>query len=270
MILFDLPSLFVPTVYGLAGWLWQQEEHGHGPIILAVICWLFWQGRAMLFDEPARTAPAAGIVSLLFGLLLYVLGRAHSIVLFELGALAPVLAGVLLAMCGWPALRKFWFPIVFIVFMLPLPGYLLDALTSDLKQQVSEITAQILYAAGYPIARTGAVLSIGQYQLLVVDACSGLNSMFSLSALGLLFMYLVARPSLLHNAVMFASILPIAFAANILRVTTLVLVTYHFGDEAGQGFLHGGAGMVMLLAALAVLLLLDAMLAKVIRPPKPA
>src|SRR6185503_20878200 len=135
-----------------------------------------------------------------------------------------------------------------------------------LKQHVSAIAEQVLYAAGYPIARNGVMLTIGQYQLLVADACSGLNSMFSLSALGVLFMYLMARTSLMHNAIMLASILPIAFAANIIRVLVLILVTYHFGDEAGQGFLHGAAGIVLLLVALAILLLLDAILARVFKP----
>jgi exosortase/archaeosortase family protein len=109
------------------------------------------------------------------------------------------------------------------------------------------------------------IISIGPYQLLVADACSGLNSMFSLSALGALFMFLMKRKSRLHNAVMLASILPIAFMANIIRVVLLVLVTYHLGDEAGQGFLHGLAGMVLMLAALGIFFLLDAVLKAVLR-----
>ena len=82
--------------------------------------------------------------------------------------------------------------------------------------------------------------------------------MFSLAALGTLFMYIMARKSLAHNAVMVAAILPIAFTANIVRVIVLVLVTYHFGDEAGQGFLHGAAGMVLMMAALVLFFMLDA------------
>src|SRR5207344_1473437 len=100
----------------------------------------------------------------------------------------------------------------------------------------SSAAENILHAAGYPIGRTGVVLIVGQYQLLVADACSGLNSMFSLSALGFLYLYLMRRASVLHNALIVASILPIAFAANIVRVLVLILVTYHFGDAAGQGF----------------------------------
>jgi exosortase B len=176
----------------------------------------------------------------------------------------------LLAMRGWPALRALWFPILFVAFMVPLPGFFVDAVTGPLKQNVSAIAEQLLYAAGYPIARNGVVLTIGQYQLLVADACSGLNSMFSLSALGLLYMYLMHRASLLHNAIMLVSILPIAFAANIVRVVVLMLITYHFGDEAGQGFLHGAAGIVLLMVALIVFFLLDAILARVIKPRRSA
>jgi exosortase len=152
------------------------------------------------------------------------------------------------------------------IFMVPLPWSLVDAITGPLKQWISDIVESLLYAAGYPIARTGVILSIGQYQLLVADACSGLHSMFSLSALGTLFMYIMGRTSKLHNAIMLASILPIAFVANIIRVIILVLVTYHLGDEAGQGFLHGTAGMVLMLAALAFLFALDTVLALVLRP----
>jgi exosortase B len=198
-----------------------------------------------------------------------VVGRSQEIALFEIGALAPILAGTLLAMRGRAALRVFWFPLFFVIFMLPLPGTFTDALTGPLKQYVSEISENVLYAAGYPIARNGVVLTIGQYQLLVADACSGLNTMFSLSALGALFMYLTARTSPLHNTIMLLSILPIAFIANVVRVLVLILITYHFGDEAGQGYLHGSAGLVLLMAALSALLLLDGILARVIKPKPP-
>ena len=268
-VLGGLLVICVPTFYDLATWLWQQDEQAHGPIILAIIVWQIWQSRAALFAAPAQRAPASGFALLVFGLLFYVVGRSQDIVLFELGALMPILAGVVLAMSGWRALRALWFPILFVVFMVPLPGAFVDALTGPLKQHVSAIAEQILYAADYPIGRSGVLLTIGQYQLLVADACSGLNSMFSLSALGILFMYLTARASVLHNALMLASILPIAFTANIIRVLVLILITYHFGDAAGQGFLHGSAGIVLLLAALSILLLLDAVLARIFKPRNP-
>jgi exosortase B len=186
---------------------------------------------------------------------------------FEVVGLMPILAGALLAMCGWKAVRALWFPILFIAFMVPLPGIVVDALTGPLKQQVSVIAEQTLHLAGYPVARSGVVITIGPYQLLVADACAGLHSMFSLSALGLLFIYLTRRPSVLHNAVMLAAILPIAFLANLVRVLLLMLITFHLGDEAGQGFLHGATGILLLVVALAGLMGLDAVLARVTAHP---
>ena len=261
-VLAGLLILFVPTFYDLAGMIWVRDGEAHGPIILAVILWLIWDKRRVLLDAPVSTARAPGLALLVFGLLLYVLGRSQMILVFQVGALIPVLAGVLLAMRGWPALRAMWFMLLFIAYLVPLPGYFEDAMTLPLKQNVSEVATWILYAAGYPIAHEGVILTVGQYQLLVADACAGLKSMFSLSAVGLLYLYLMRYQSWLHNGLILASLLPIAFCANIVRVIVLVLVTYHFGDAAGQGFAHGFSGIVLFVIALIVMLVLDAILAR--------
>ncbi len=255
-----LLAMYVPTFYGLASSTWQTDDQAQGPIILAIIGWLIWQKRRALFVAPANTAPAAGFSLLVPGLLLYVAGRWQDIIVFEVGALALVLAGVLLAARGWPGLRAFWFAIVFIAFLAPLPGILVDALTAPLRQNVSALVEQFLYTVGYPIARDGATLSIGQYRLLVAEACSGLNSMFSLSALGLLYVHMRGRKSWFQNVLLLLSILPIAFCANAVRVLVLVLITYYFGDAAGQGLAHGFAGMLLFVTALLILCGLDSLL----------
>jgi exosortase B len=256
--------LYVPVFYDFARGPWQLEEYAHGPVILAVIVWLLWRKRAALVAAPPGTdAQAAGLALLVCGLFFYVAGRALDITIFEAGALIPLLAGVVLAMRGWQALRELGFPILFVAFMVPLPGILVDALTGPLKEQVSLIVEHVLYAAGYPVARNGVTLTVGQYQLLVADACSGLGSMFSLGALGLLYLYLARHPSRLHNALMIASTVPIAFAANVIRVLVLVLITYHLGDEAGHRFLHGAAGMLLFIAAFLMFIALDAILLRV-------
>ena len=269
-VLAGLLVLYVPTFYDLATTIWHEDDYAHGPIILAVIIWLIWDGRAALLTAQTHTAPVPGFALLVFGLLLYVVGRSVGISIFEIGALVPILAGVLLAMRGWAALRAFWFLLLFIAYLVPLPSIFVDAVTGPLKNSVSAMAEQILYATGYPIARSGVVLTIGQYQLLVADACSGLNSMFSLTAIGLLYLYLMRYKSWLHNGLILASLLPIAFCANIVRVMFLVLVTYHYGDAAGQGFLHGFSGMVLFFIALIIIILLDAILARVIKPRNPA
>jgi len=262
-VVVGLLALYVPTFYGLAMDLWQVDDYAHGPIILAVVIWLIWDRREVLYAETSKASPGAGIPLIVAGLLLYVLGRSQEISFLEVGALIPILAGVLLAMRGAQRVGAMWFALLFIVYLVPLPGSFIDSATQPLKQEVSKLAEQILYTFGYPIARNGVILTIGQYQLMVADACSGINSMFSLSAVGLLYLYLMRRPSLLHNAIVLASLIPIAFCANVVRVMFLVLVTYHFGDEAGQGFLHKFSGMVLFIVALLSVLLLDKMLSRI-------
>jgi exosortase B len=257
LLLLAWAAMYGPSYWHAAQGLWRSDEFGHAPLILVVSAWLLWQHRHAVMQAPLQPATLPAGLLLGAGLLAYLFGRALNVSSVEFLSQPMVLAALLLLLRGPAALKAAWFAVLYLVFAVPLPSSVTDALTGPLKQWISHLVVDGLFAAGYPISRTGVVISIGQYQLLVADACSGLNSMFSLSALGTLFMYLMKRPSWLHNAVMLASILPIAFAANIVRVFVLVLVTYHFGDDAGQGFLHGAAGMVLMLVSLLLFFGLD-------------
>jgi exosortase B len=257
-----LALMYVPTWYDLAHGLWEEEPYAHGPLVLAVVAWLVWRSRRALGGVLDRPAPVAGCLALGFGLLLYAIGRSQGIVLFEVASHIPVMAGLLLVLGGWPVLKALWFPLAFLAFLVPLPGFILEAATAPLKNFVSHAVEVLLYQAGYPIARSGVVLAIGKYQLLMADACSGLNSLYSLAALGCLYLYLTPRAGLLRGAMLLASILPIAVIANVLRVLALVLITYHYGDEAGQSFLHDFAGLALFASALAMLFGLDSILAR--------
>lgn len=263
-VLLGLAVLFLPTYADLNRTLWNTEENAHGPIALLVVLWLFWFKRHALLAEPQQVKPVAGGMLLGFGLLLYALGRSQEILLFEIGSEMLILGGALLMLRGVPAVRTLWFPLFFLIFLIPVPGFIVDTLTGPLKHYISILVEQALYAAGYPIARNGVTLSIGPYQLLVADACSGLNSMFSLSAMGLLYLYLMQRTSVARILILVASIWPIAFFANVMRVNILVLVTYYFGDEAGQGFLHSFAGILLFVIALLLLFALDGLLGLVL------
>jgi exosortase B len=260
-ILLGLSIMYVPTYYNLATTLWQGEEQAHGPIVLMVVLYFFWHLRDHYLAYLASKArPMLGSLSLLIGVLFYVVGRSQDILIFEIGSQIPVLIGILLITRGVRAVRALWFPLFFIVFMIPLPGFIVDVITGPLKQQVSELAEAALYTAGYPVARSGVTLTIDQYQLLVADACSGLHSMFSLSAMGLLYLYIMQHRSWIRNGVLIASLLPIAFVANTVRVIILVLVTYHFGYEAGQGFVHKFAGVLLFVVSLLFMVALDGVL----------
>ena len=259
-IVLGLLVLYVPSYWTLAHGLWNTDDYAHGPIVLVVSLFLIWQKRAVFMvdsGKPSGVETAIGWTLVVIGLLAYALGRSQDILLFEIGSQIPVILGALLITLGSKAARALWFALFFLLFIIPLPGFLVDAATGPLKQYISVIAEHVLYAAGYPIGRSGVTLTVGPYQLLVADACSGLHSMFSLSAMGLLYLYLMERTSLTRNLIIMAAILPIAFAANIVRVMVLILVTYHLGDEAGQGFLHGFAGIMLFVIGLLFLFVVD-------------
>lgn len=251
-------AMFLPSYLGLASTIWASDAQGHGPIILAVGLWLLWRKLPALQVLAARPAPWAAAPVLCIGLAAYVLGRSQTIWSLEIAAQIAVLAALLLAFYGPRGLRTAAFPLAFLVFMIPWPGDWVDAVTQPLKSAVSAVAATLLYEAGYPVGRSGVILTVGPYQLLVADACAGLNSLFTLEALGLLYMNLMRYQSLVRNVVLALLIVPISFAANVVRVVVLVLVTYHFGDAAGQGFVHSFAGMLLFIVALLLILAVDA------------
>jgi exosortase B len=257
-----LLALYVPTLNRLYGGIWNQEAYAHGPIVLVITLWLLWRAGWVATPNVERLASRLGWCLFAGGLVAYALGRLASIVLLEAGSIVPIAGGLIMALQGWAGLRRYWFPLLFLVFFVPLPPFVVDGITGALKPAVSAVAEAILWYAGYPVARTGVVLTIGQYQLLVADACSGLNSMFALSAMGLLYLYVARHTNRARIAFMLASILPIAFVANIVRVVALMLITYHAGDEAGQGFLHNFSGLAVFLVALGAFLALDALLGR--------
>jgi exosortase B len=261
-----LLALVVPTYVRLNATLWNDEAYQHGILVAAVFWWLAWRKRETLLALPQDGRPVAGGAVLAFGLSMYFVGRSQNLPLFEVSAHIPLFTGVLLLAWGPAALRALWFPIVFLLFMVPLPGFVLVAMTSTLKQHVSVAAESLLYHAGYPIARDGVTISIGPYRMLVADACSGLNSIFSLAALGVLYMHLTFRAGWVRSAALLAAIVPIAFVANVARVITLILITYHFGDEAGQGFMHNTSGVLLFIVALLGLMALDVVLTRMFRP----
>ncbi len=260
IIAVGLAALFVPTFIELARVVWSTDEQGHGPIIVALSAWLLYSLRHDIAAAPVAPAPVSGWLLMVLGAVLYAVGRSQQVLMFEAATLILVIMSLLLILRGPAALRLAWFPLFFLIFMIPLPEALVAAVTAPLKTAVSTVASTLLYHLGYPIGRSGVMLTIGPYELMVADACAGLNSMFTLEALGLLYMNLMNYTAVSRNVALAALLIPVSFVANITRVMILVLVTYYFGDAAGQGFVHGFAGMVLFMVALMLMLVIDRVL----------
>ena len=261
-VIAGLIVLYLPSLVDLFNGIWATDEQAHGPIVLAVGCWLAYRKWPDMWrvSEGRPAAAASGWSILIFGLLLYIIGRSQEILILEIGSAIWLLAAILLLMRGSAALKAQWFPLFFMLFMIPLPGQVVDTVTMPMKMAVSYVAEHILFWLEYPIGRNGVILQIGQYKLLVADACAGLQTLFTLEALGLLYLNIVRHDSFFRNLALAILIVPISFTANVIRVIVLTLITYHFGDEAGQGFLHGFAGMVLFLSALLLIMFVDSLL----------
>lgn len=265
-----LLALYVPTFWDLMHGIWATDQQGHGPIVLGIGLWLMWRKWPDMRALPSHPVRLVGWPVFVIGLLFYLVGRSQDILLLEVGALLWLMVAIALLLSGSRALKLMWFGLFFLFFMIPLPGVVVDALTQPMKLAVSYVAEAVLYGVGYPISRVGVVLQVGQYQLLVADACAGLHTLFTLEALGLLYLNLVRHESLARNVSLACLIVPISFTANVIRVMVLTLITFHFGDEAGQGFLHGFAGMVLFMAALLLIIGTDSLLRWVVARRAPA
>ena len=253
-----LHDLFLGTDAGL----WNKGEHSHGPIMLGLSLWLTWQRWRAFEGSTDGHAPGTWLAwpAFAFGLLCYVPGRALGIIYFEVFAFIPMLTGVVALMGGYKLLNALKFPLFFLIFMIPIPGFVVDPISQFVKLHISITVTELLWQLGYPISHTGVILTIGQYQLLVADACAGMRTLFMLEAMGIFYLNVIRHTSLLRNVVLSALIVPISFTANMLRVMFLALLTYHFGDEVGQGYLHGFAGIVLFAIALGLIMSLDGLL----------
>lgn len=277
-LLLGLLVLYAPIYADLSRTLWQEEAQGHAPVIALIAAALFWQLQQALAALPAPRQVLPGATLLGGGLLLAVAGRSLEVPLLSMASQMPVLAGILLVLRGMAGLRLAAFPLLFLAFMVPLPGVVVEVMTGQLKELLSAASVDLLHALGYPAARSGVVIVVGQYQLLMADACSGLHSLFSLAALGLLYVHLTARrdepktgrggggQGRTHAALLLTAILPVALAANLLRVVLLILVTYHGGDALGRQ-VHEAMGVLVFIVALALLYAVDGALLALARRP---
>ncbi len=248
---------YLPTYMRLAHGPWRTEQEGHGPLIMLAAAWLAWQQRDKLASVELRPALDGGWATLLFALLLMAVTRSQDILMVEVATQIPVLLGCLLLVGGWRLARIFAFPLAFLLFSLPPPGWLLDAFTVPLKAWLSDIVSNILYALDYPVAQNGVMIMIGPYELMVQDACSGLNSIFALSAIGVFYVHEFVRNNAIRKLILILSIVPITILANFFRVVTLVLGAYYLGPDSIEGLFHDMTGIALFIFALVLFFLLD-------------
>lgn len=256
-VLIGLSALSYPTWRYITTESWSTEQGSHSPLVLASGLWLL--ARMLPGTKTVQKGPPlfwATIAVFPFAFALAVLRRA-AVIELEVYAMYGLFVAIIYAFIGWRAIAAVWFPLFYLVFAVPLPDSLVAALTNPLKLWISDVAVSTLYVAGYPIASSGVTIQIGQYQLLVAAACAGLNSLITLSALTLFYVYLTHRAEWRYLLVLALAAVPIAIFSNLVRVIILVLLTYYAGEATAQGFLHYFAGMTTFAVALVTIYLID-------------
>jgi len=250
--------LYLPTLTHLVGQWWHDPNFSHGFFVPLFSAFIVWQQRLTLAS--LRPRPSWwGLPLLGFGLCVLVLGQMGAELFLSRFSLLIVLAGLIVFSFGWNFFRALLFPWAFLALMIPIPTIVFNQITFPLQLLASKIASTILPWLGVPVLREGNVIILPAMALEVADACSGIRSLMSLATLAVIYGYLMERNNTVRLVLALAS-LPIAVAANSLRVVVTGLLVQYWGPDKAQGFFHEFQGWLMFVASLAILYLLHRVL----------
>lgn len=251
-------TLVLPTLYGVAAQSWVTEQGAHGPIVLATALWLFWRRRNEVRTLATPGDTRIAVIGYLLIMPIYIVTRIINVIEIEGFMMYGLVLVTVYWLVGFPAMRAMWFPIFYTLFIFPPPDTVVAMVTQPLKIAISQTAINFLYLFGLPIAGSGVTIIIGQYQLLIAAACAGLNSLISLSAIGLFYIYIRHNANWRYAMLLMLAIVPVAIFANFVRVLALILITHFLGDEAAQGFLHTFSGITMFTVSVLGIFAVDA------------
>jgi exosortase len=262
-IIIGLAALTLPTMASLAKWSWPTDEGAQGPIVIATGAWMIWRERTA-FGKPDGLAPVAALLFVPM-LIAYAIGRITSIMIVETAALFAIygLTAVMLFGARW--ITKLWFPLIYFLFALPLPPNFVTGATQPLKFLISQYAVDLLAHFGYAVGRSGIVIQVDQYQLLVATACTGVNSMIGITAISIMYIYLKHGQNWRLTVPLLLLVVPIGMLLNFLRVVLLILKTHYLGDAVAQGITHELDGFIMFALAMGMLFLLEGPIERLVR-----
>ncbi|MBX9604825.1 MAG: VPLPA-CTERM-specific exosortase XrtD [Gammaproteobacteria bacterium] len=246
--------------------LWEtKEEYSHAYLLPALSLFLFWQKKNELLARPWRGSWAAvGLCAA--GLLVFFVGQLSAIFAVIHYALFITAAGVVLAYAGTRNLRYLWAGLVLLLFTVPFPQFLYQAMSTKLQLLSSELGVAVIRALGVSVYLEGNVIDLGSFKLQVIEACNGLRYLFPLASFGFLCAYLYRGP-FWHKVVIFVSVAPITVFMNSLRIGIIGITVERWGQAMAEGFLHDFEGWAIFMACLAVLFAEIAILSRLQRPP---
>lgn len=243
--------LYAPVIASMMGNWWDDPNYSHGFLVPLVSGYLVWRQRDALMRLAAGPNPL-GLVLVALGLAMLLVGQqAHEFYLRR-ASLIPVLWGLTLTAWGWPVARRTIFAAAYLLLMVPLPYLIYDAVAFPLRLVAARLAGAVVRLFGVPVLVDGNTLHLPHVVLDVVDACSGIRSLISLLAAGVILAYLMLPNRWLKLAVV-ALVVPVAVATNALRVATAGLLAEYFGPQTLAGAMHDAVGWVVFMVAFLVL-----------------
>jgi exosortase len=248
-----LLALYAPVVQGLLINWYQDADYSHGFFVPLLSAYLIWRKRAELLS--LRAQPSwYGLLIVLAALGLLFLGSLGAELFLTRVALVGTLAGLVIYFLGWPTLRSMSFPMGLLLLMIPLPALVYNEIVFPLQFVASSFATKVLETVNlFPVLKEGNILVLPQNRIEVVEACSGIRSLMSLITLAVCYGYFAERNRYLR-IVLVLLVIPLAVISNGLRVVGTAMLTYYWGPEAAEGFLHSFSGWAIFVLATCLLL----------------
>jgi exosortase D (VPLPA-CTERM-specific) len=251
---------FWPTIHGLSQQLLNNDDFSHGLIILPVSLYIVWEKRKEIAAVDIRTDWRA-LSLLLFSVCLFAIGELGAELFTTRVSLILMLISAIWLLYGFELVKVIRFPLIYLFFMLPLPGFIYRNITFPLQLLSSTWAVEILQSLGITAYREGNVIDMGFSQFQVVEACNGLRFILPLFSLGVLFAFWWSKDKVLWKRLLliFASI-PIAILSNVIRIAGTGIISMYWGVEAAQGFFHDFSGWVVFMLCFGLYALLNVLL----------
>jgi exosortase len=261
-------TMYAPVLSSLARQWWDDPNYGHGVFVPVFALYVLWCERDRWRALPHHPSNF-GFAIMLFAIGLRVLGTLGAELFTARLSLVILISGVVVFLAGFKVLRAIAFPIGYLAFMIPLPSIVYYQLTLPLQLWASQLGASGLVAVGIHTVREGNLLILPNCTLNVVEACSGIRSLFSLLAAVVAYGYL-AEPSLWKRAALAVASIPIAIASNGLRLVATGVLSYFFGPSVDSGLVHLVLGLGFFTLAFLSILFVNHLLLLLSKNQKPA
>jgi len=232
----------------------NTEEYGHGFFLPVISAYFIWLRRHEFRFVHQFKESLPGIILIIIGLILGTLGGLATLKTIEQYAFILTVTGIFASVFGMHGLRIAAVPLLFLIFMVPFPNFILNNLSSKLQLISSWIGVEFIRACGIMVYLEGNVIDLGGYKLQVVDACSGLRYLFPLASLSFLCAYLF-NGKIWQKCAIFLSSIPLTIFMNSFRIGVIGIMVQYWGTEMAEGFLHDFEGWIVFMACLALLLL---------------